>query len=206
MGQCPSAAPRSTDLSVIRAALAVRPDVATPPGGRHWSGFMARLRYTDCQRRKSRAGREHPAPANVAESRGAAAPRLILRPAAVHVLVTLSAVVHAEAARRLAAGSFGRRATPAALTTAPVAQNEGSMPRSWMPAIPVLTAIRRPFRPSATSTSSVRNSSCSASPPRTARQADWAYERQLAGTLLSDTRSSTAWPREERGMQSLRRR
>jgi Putative zinc-finger len=30
------------DLSVIRAALAMRPDVATPPGG-DWSGFMARL-------------------------------------------------------------------------------------------------------------------------------------------------------------------
>ena len=30
------------DLSVIRAALARRPDVATPPGG-DWSGFMRRL-------------------------------------------------------------------------------------------------------------------------------------------------------------------
>src|SRR4029453_15178828 len=30
------------DLSVIRAALAGRPDVATPPGG-DWSGFMRRL-------------------------------------------------------------------------------------------------------------------------------------------------------------------
>ena len=30
------------DLSVIRAALAGRPDVATPPGG-DWSGFMGRL-------------------------------------------------------------------------------------------------------------------------------------------------------------------
>ena len=30
------------DLSVIRAALASRPDEATPPGG-DWSGFMRRL-------------------------------------------------------------------------------------------------------------------------------------------------------------------
>ena len=35
-----------------------------------------------------------------------------------------------------------------------------------------------------------------------ARQADWAYERELAGTLLSDTRLYRA-AAEERGMQSL---
>ena len=37
-----SAAQALDDLSVIRAALAGRPDVATPPGG-DWSGFMDRL-------------------------------------------------------------------------------------------------------------------------------------------------------------------
>ena len=42
IGQCAECRAALDDLSVIRAALAVRPDVATPPGG-DWSGFMARL-------------------------------------------------------------------------------------------------------------------------------------------------------------------
>ena len=55
IGGCAECRAALEDLSVIRAALAVRPDVATPPGG-DWSGFMARL---DTRIAQERTGREH---------------------------------------------------------------------------------------------------------------------------------------------------
>ena len=77
MGQCAECRAALDDLSVIRAALAVRPDVATPPGG-DWSGFMARL---NTRIAAGRAGRGHPRGSETSSrSRGAAVSRRILRP------------------------------------------------------------------------------------------------------------------------------
>ena len=76
IGQCAECRAALEDLSVIRAALAVRPDVATPPGG-DWSGFMARL---NTRIARGRTGREHGrAGETSSRSRGAAASRRILR-------------------------------------------------------------------------------------------------------------------------------
>ena len=76
MGQCAECRAALDDLSVIRAALAVRPDVATPPGG-DWSGFMARLDTRIAQEGQAEA---LPRRRTSSRSRGAAAPRRILRP------------------------------------------------------------------------------------------------------------------------------
>ena len=42
ISRCAECRQALADLTTIRAALAGRPDVATPPGG-DWSGFMGRL-------------------------------------------------------------------------------------------------------------------------------------------------------------------
>ena len=78
MGQCAECRAALDDLSVIRAALAVRPDVATPPGG-DWSGFMARLNTRIADEGTGRP-RAHPRQRTSSRSRGAAVSRRILRP------------------------------------------------------------------------------------------------------------------------------
>ena len=106
MGQCAECRAALDDLSVIRAALAVRPDVATPPGG-DWSGFMARLN-TRIADEGSRAGRGH--------TRGGESRRDLVAPPrrAVSCGRRRARARHhfcgrdAEAARRAVAGSFGR--------------------------------------------------------------------------------------------------
>ncbi len=79
MAQCAECRAALDDLSVIRAALAVRPDVATPPGG-DWSGFMARLNTRIATKEKPGRPRAHPRQRKSSRSRGAAASRRILRP------------------------------------------------------------------------------------------------------------------------------
>ena len=114
MGQCAECRAALDDLSVIRAALAVRPDVATPPGG-DWSGFMARLEYTD-RRRKGRP-RAHPRPAKVVAISWRRRVAPYLAAAAVLALVTISAVVMLKQRAAPSPAASGARATPAALAT-----------------------------------------------------------------------------------------
>jgi hypothetical protein len=200
MGQCPECRAALDDLSVIRAALAVRPDVATPPGG-DWSGFMARLDTRIANEGKAGQADSTPAPANVVAIswRRRAAPYLAA--AAVLVLITLSAVVTLKQRVASPPAASGARATPAALTTAPVAQNE--------PAIAPIADARNPGPDRDPALSALSDQHFERSKlvvlgiaTKDARQADWAYERQLAGTLLSDTRLYRV-AAEERGMQSL---
>ena len=91
--------------------------------------------------------------------------------------------------------------TPAALATPPVAPGE--------PAIPPIVGAGNPGPDRDPALSALSDQHFERSKlvvlgiaTKDARQADWAYERQLAGTLLSDTRLYRV-AAEERGMQSL---
>jgi Putative zinc-finger len=178
------------DLSVIRAALASRPDVATPPGG-DWSGFMRRLNVAVAA---AQAGAEAgiAKPAVVTSLRRQLAPYLAL--AATLALVTM-AVVSVLNRRPAPESSVGRiestvpaRAAPeavqpvrhASLTTNPdpglLAVSGQHFERSKLVVLGLVT--------------------------KTGHQDDWTYERELATSLLGDTRLYRL-AAEERGMQPL---
>jgi hypothetical protein len=184
IGRCAECRAALDDLSVIRAALAVRPDVATPPGG-DWSGFMARLDGRIAQ--EGQAGITNPPAGVVATSwRRRVAP--FLAAAAVLALVTASAVVTLK--QRKAA-------------TSPVTLVDGE------PAVAPVVRAANPGPVADAALSAVSDQHFERSKlvvlgiaTKDARQADWDYERELAGTLLSDTRLYRA-AAEERGMQSL---
>ena len=185
IGQCAECRAALDDLSVIRAALAVRPDVATPPGG-DWSGFMARL--------NTRIAEEGQADIPVAPMkvvriswRRRVAPYLAA--AAVLALVTVSAVV-----------TMKQRTD----RTSPVTLVHGE-PSDAPPVVHAVSpAVAVDAGLFAVSDQHFERSKLVVLGLATkdARQADWAYERELAGTLLSDTRLYRA-AAEERGMQSL---
>lgn len=201
MGLCADCRAALDDLSVIRAALAVRPDVATPPGG-DWSGFMSRLNTRIADEGEAGQAEGTPVPAKVVAISWRRHVAPYLATAAVLALVTISAVVMLK--QRGAAPSpaaSGARATPAALATTPVAQSEPII-------APVVGAGNPgPGRDAAFAALSDQHFERSklvvlGIATKDARQADWDYERQLAGTLLSDTRLYRV-AAEERGMQGL---
>ena len=186
--QCAECRQALEDLSVIRAALAMRPDVATPPGG-DWSAFMARLDEAIVTERRAAESADAGQPGRVIAMplRRRVAPYLAL--AAMLALVTLSVVV-VERARR-------------ADVPAPVVAGETG------PVSPVV--VERPVRsdPALLSLSSqhfersklVVLGLATKDANRTAAN-DWAYERELATGLLNDTRLYR-FAAEERGMTSL---
>ena len=192
VGRCAECRAALDDLSVIRAALAVRPDVATPPGG-DWSGFMARLNTRIAREAEENAGPfEAPRPANVVaiSLRRRVAPYLAA--AAVLALVTIFSVVMVK--QRPAEEPGVAAVQPAALEHVPPA---AQIVRASHPgfADPGLTAVSdQHFERSKLVVLGIAT--------KDAGQADWAYERELAGTLLSDTRLYRL-AAEERGMQSL---
>ena len=124
-----------------------------------------------------------------------------LAAAAVLVLVTISAVVMLKQPAALSPAASDARATPAALATPQVAPGE--------PAIAPIVSAGNPGPDRDPALSALSDQHFERSKlvvlgiaTKDARQADWAYERQLAGTLLSDTRLYRV-AAEERGMQSL---
>ena len=179
------------DLSVIRAALARRPDVATPPGG-DWSGFMRRLDATIAAEPR----RDGPADAArqrtfIAPARPRLAPYLAiaatLAVVAFGVLAVLrrppdvkTTVRNVSETAPTAAAAPGPSVQPAVLTTSPdpglIAVSGRHFERSKLVVLGLTT--------------------------KTGRQDDWAYERELATDLLSDTRLYRL-AAEERGMRSL---
>jgi hypothetical protein len=195
IGRCAECRAALDDLSVIRAALAVRPDVATPPGG-DWSGFMARLDARIAQEADGDGARVEGSPA-LAQAvatpwRRRVAPYLAA--AAVLALVTVSSVVLLK--QRAAEEPRVAAVEPTAVVQeqAPDAQ----IVRASNPgpaADPGLAAVSdQHFERSKLVVLGIAT--------KDAGQADWTYERELAGTLLSDTRLYRH-AAEERGMQSL---
>ena len=184
IGQCAECRAALDDLSVIRAALAVRPDVATPPGG-DWSGFMARLNTRIAEEGQADITA---APVRVVQISWRRRVAPYLAAAAVLALVTVSAVLTLK--------QRSDRTSPVMLVDSepPVAP----VVRAVSPAVAVDAGL------SAVSDQHFERSKLVVLGLATkdARQADWNYERELAGTLLSDTRLYRA-AAEERGMLPL---
>jgi hypothetical protein len=186
--QCPDCRQALEDLSVIRAALATRPDVATPPRG-DWSPFMARLEAA-IQRERDAAAQPDAGTSRrvlVMPIRRRRAPYLAM--AAMLALVTISVL-----------SVMRERPAPAPVTVA------NDVPRS------VPTATTEPSTrvdPALVSLSGqhfqrsklvvLGLATKDATKPG---EDDWAYERELATGLLNDTRLYRL-AAEERGMTGL---
>jgi hypothetical protein len=195
IGRCGECRAALDDLSVIRAALAVRPDVATPPGG-DWSGFMARLNTRITQEGEGDVAQIDgpPAPARVVAISWRRRVAFYLAAAAVLALSTISSVVMLK--QRSAEKPAVAVVQPAALEQAPAGDVQVVRASNPGPAgDPGLAAVSdQHFERSKLVVLGIAT--------KDAGQADWAYERELAGTLLSDTRLYRL-AAEERGMQSL---
>lgn len=174
------------DLTVIRAALAGRPDVATPPGG-DWSGFMRRLNA-----------------AVAAEQVRPAAPPAIALSAQPRVRRSLAPYLAAAAA--LALVTIGvtaafRWTTPKAepvvgIEPAPVRRSAPAVQQASLTPGPdpaLMTVSGQHFERSKLVVLGLTTKS---------GRGDWAYERELASSLLADTRLYR-FAAEERGMQPL---
>ena len=184
-GECRAAL---EDLSVIRAALASRPGVAAPLGG-DWSGFMRRL---DAAVAAEQTRPDAPRLAAVTPLRRRLAPYLAL--AATLALVTI-AVVSLLNPRRAPDQSAGRveNAIPGPTATEAVKPvRHASLDRDPDPGL--LAVSGQHFERSKLVVLGLV--------AKTGQQDDWAYERELASSLLGDTRLYRM-AAEERGMQPL---
>jgi hypothetical protein len=170
------------ELATIRAALAARPDIASPPGG-DWSGFMTRL--DRALEGKAAAGRDGLLP-----HRSRLAPYLAIAALVALVTIGVLAVLNERRAQQVGAGPYAGGAVQTAATTTAEAGAESEAT--------VLAALgEQHFERSKL----VVLGLATRDPDRT-RAADWAYERELASTLLTDTRlyRQTA---EQHGMGAL---
>jgi anti-sigma factor RsiW len=182
--QCPECRAALEDLTIIRSALASRPDVATPPGG-DWSRFMSRLE-------RAVQPADHRADTAPPSSHGAIGPaRRSLVPylamAALLALVTIGV---------LAVRGGGSRApqVPAGTQSSP-RSTAGRAPVSADPALASLSDQH--FERSKLVVLGLATRDTTAPDAST-----WRYERELASSLLNDTRLYRL-AAEERGMKTL---
>lgn len=169
------------ELHVIRAALANRADISAPPSG-DWSGFMARL--DEAVVAESRAAAVVPF-----EARRLARPPLtgLLAMAALLAIVTASVFFASQAGRR-ATGTFEvpppQIADSAPDASAPIQSGLASVSARHLERSK-LVVLGLATRESGEADSS-----------------DWTYERELATSLLNDTRLYRM-AAEQRGLTSL---
>jgi hypothetical protein len=184
-GQCRQA---FEEMSIIRDALAGRPDVAAPPGG-EWSGFMSRLERaieTDAARDAGSAMPDPIAPLSLpsripdpaSRHRSYAVPVAM---AALLALVTINVVfvARSRSASPPAAATAERAPASAAEDVAFEALSEEHFERSKLVVLGLATKDAEHVN-----------------------AADWTYERQLAASLLVDTRMYRL-AAEDRGLRSL---
>jgi hypothetical protein len=175
---CEACRQRLDDLRAIRTALADRPAVDAPPAG-DWSGFMRRL---DSAVAVERSGGSVPSAAVAPVALAAPA-----RPAASKVRLT-----HAVAATLaiVVMGAFMaarvRQMAPAKSPTGAVAPQPAS-PAARTTASSEDRALREVSAEHLERSKLVVLGLATLDPKRTPA-ADWQYERQLAGSLLDDTR------------------
>ena len=189
------------ELTVIREALATRPVVSAPPGG-DWSGFMTRL--NDAVALEERANpavatksAESPAldpPRGAATATVRAAPYLAM--AALLALGTMSVAY-------VARSSWGRDPRPApeaARGPAPATTGAALQPDPDRTAGPESAFAMLSEQHLERSKLVVLG--LATKDARRARLEDWEYERQLASTLLTDTRLYRL-AAEERGLKTI---
>jgi hypothetical protein len=177
---CATCRQRLDDLQAIRRALASRPMVDAPPAG-DWSGFMRRL--------DAACSIDRRAPL-------AASPRA--RGRSLRPLLTLAAMLALVTMGVLLAARF--RGEPPATRTAVNTPAVGSVQ-----APPIATQERSLREVSAQhlERSKLVVLGLATLDPK-AKAADWQYERQLAGSLLSDTRLYRM-AAQDRGMNDVAR-
>lgn len=195
------------ELTLIRTALSTRPVVSAPPG-EDWSGFMARLNEAVAIQRHAerdalpREPRTHAANGSIeppaTEWRrtmlSGVTPYLAL--AALLALVTMSAAYVARA-------GWGRERVRTVAPSAPLAQTTAPRPPAPAEADPgALAASFAALSEQHFERSKLVVLGVASKDPRRARLEDWEYERQLASSLLTDTRMYRA-AAEERGMTSI---
>lgn len=189
---CPECREALEELSVIGAALASRPVVAAPPGG-EWTGFMARLAVA-VQREAQRRPATSVVPFRVAPAR-----RISVQYLAIAALLTLVTASVAYVARSPGGGSIQPQvgqSIPAGGDSMPGAPVH--RPR-WTPEAAFASMSEQHFERSKLVVLGLASKD-----PHEATGNDWAYERQLASSLLSDTRLYRL-AAEDQGLQPLAR-
>ena len=188
------------DLSTIRAALSTRPVVAAPANG-DWTAFMAKLDAAIHVERETARIVPFGATARAVKPRAG-----YFAPLAVAALVTLAAMSAAYVIRsqhRSTAATTDRRASAQQTSTPqaavePAPQTPAASPAAERTPEAAFAALsEQHFERSKLVVLGLANKDAS----RT-RVSDWEYERQLASTLLSDTRLYRVTA-EDRGYTAL---
>ena len=177
--QCRECATALEELTMIREALASRPDVAAPPAA-DWSGFMRRL---------DASVREIPVEA------GFSRPEIVtgrLKPASTYGLLAMAALL---AIVTIGVVFVARGRSSYVPSPAEVAAGAGD-------ATPVATTGLKSVGEQHFERSKLVVLGLAAKEPAETPVADWAYERELATSLLNDTRLYRL-AAEERGLTSL---
>ncbi len=182
--ECPDCRQRFEDLHAIRRALAAAPVVEAPPAG-DWSGFTRRLDAACGVETRTADAAPRSLGRRVGRSAGQA-----LALAAMVTLVTMGVIIAAR---------FHRVAdTPVAFVAPPVAG--ATVARA---ASPTQERSLREVSAEHLERSKLVVLGLATLDPK-AKAADWQYERQLAGTLLSDTRLYRM-AAQDRGMTDVAR-
>jgi hypothetical protein len=179
------------DMRTIQAALATRPDISAPAGG-DWTGFMTRLDAAIRDESQSLA------PEGVRSFSPRYRGRYVVYAAmaALITLVSISVAYIVESRRQLQESALAGNVSPAPKPPEPVA---AAPAQEWSPDAGLVSLSEQHFERSKLVVYGLANKDAH----RTSAQ-DWAYERQLASTLLSDTRLYRL-AAEERGLKSVAR-
>jgi hypothetical protein len=183
------------ELNEIRTALALRPAVSGPPDG-DWTSLMSRIELAVAQE-PVRLSAVSPSASPVSAARSWPLPAYVAM-AALLTLVTASVVYLASHQRGTPAGLVAAsdrfaRVEPAA------ADVPGSATPAWTePSDPAFAAVSEQHF----ERSKLVILGLASRDPQTSSSSDWAYERQLAGALLDDTRLYKQ-AAEARGLDSL---
>lgn len=179
------------DLRTIQAALATRPDISAPAGG-DWTGFMTRLDAA------IRDESESLAPAGVRSFSPRYRGRYVVYAAmaALITLVSISVAYIVESRRQLQESAFAGNVSPAPKPAEPLA---AAPAHEWSPDAGLVSLSEQHFERSKLVVYGLANKDAHRSSAQ-----DWAYERQMASTLLSDTRLYRL-AAEERGLKSVAR-
>jgi hypothetical protein len=189
---CGTCRQRLEDLHAIRQALAAAPLVDAPPAG-DWSGFMRRL---DAAVGVANAPRE---PAVVLERRsGQWTARHLVALAALLTIVAMGVFMAARVRSPRPADLVARDATsPAGSPGAQSAQTNATAGAKGEKALREVSAEHLERSKLVVLGLATRD-------PQQTRAADWQYERQLAGSLLAETRLYRLTA-QERGVSDVAR-
>lgn len=182
------------ELDVIRTALSTRPVVSAPPDG-DWAAFMARLDSAVAIERAAVAHVERAPVIPIQQVVALPRARLTHRAAPYLVMAALLTLVTMSVAYVARTGERSQPATPSVSRAADPAGTPAVQPVSIEAAFAALS--EQHFERSKLVVLGIASKDA-----RNARSEDWEYERQLASTLLNDTRLYRLTA-EERGLKRI---